>query len=265
MLVKVRLPATMPQLPQIPKMSIPVSMSDVDMTLSSFPSSSNILLSLLAVTVLATFVRTLWLGLQEHFALVHEKKQQQRSAAVVPVQAQEKSAMPQPEQLQTAEVPSSWLWGLIRWERHHPAPSVPSSEFTNEKQSWPQYEPRRSPAAPGKRTGPAFARPLPTLYESDIPVSMAKMIMSRHTFRRPTSRPPPARAANTVQIQRKIPPPPTTSSSLTRPPSPPSPVSRSRSPSPPLPVTRSHSRSPSPPRIPPATSEEALRSSGLIV
>ncbi|KAH6903196.1 hypothetical protein BKA70DRAFT_1301867, partial [Coprinopsis sp. MPI-PUGE-AT-0042] len=184
MLVRVRLPATMPQLPQMPRMSIPplpVSMSDVDLTLSGFPSSSNILLSLFAVFVLASFVRALWVGLQEHLALVQEKKQQQQHP--IPAQSlmppQEKSALPQPAE-QTSNVTSSWLWGLVRWERH-PVASA-QSNFSNEKQSWPQYEHRRAPSMSqvGRRTGPAFARPLPTLYESDIPVSMAKMIMSRH-------------------------------------------------------------------------------------
>jgi len=36
------------------------------------------------------------------------------------------------------------------------------------------------------RSGPAFDRPIPAIYQSKEPVSMAKMIMSRHTFRRPS-------------------------------------------------------------------------------
>ncbi|KAE9402720.1 hypothetical protein BT96DRAFT_974132 [Gymnopus androsaceus JB14] len=36
------------------------------------------------------------------------------------------------------------------------------------------------------RSGPAFEQPLPAIYQSKEPVSMAKMIMSRHTFRRPS-------------------------------------------------------------------------------
>jgi len=35
------------------------------------------------------------------------------------------------------------------------------------------------------RAGPRFQPPPPALYENPVPLSMAKMIMSRHTFRRP--------------------------------------------------------------------------------
>ncbi|KAF9078470.1 hypothetical protein BDP27DRAFT_1309625 [Rhodocollybia butyracea] len=36
------------------------------------------------------------------------------------------------------------------------------------------------------RSRPTFEQPLPAIYQSKEPVSMAKMIMSRHTFRRPS-------------------------------------------------------------------------------
>lgn len=42
---------------------------------------------------------------------------------------------------------------------------------------------------------------------------MAKMIMSRHTFRRPAARPPPVRSARAVQYSRKYVPPPSPSES----------------------------------------------------
>lgn len=45
----------------------------------------------------------------------------------------------------------------------------------------------------------------PALYNTKVPLSMAKIIMSRHTFRRPPSRPPPVRATNVPQYQRKMP------------------------------------------------------------
>jgi hypothetical protein len=38
-----------------------------------------------------------------------------------------------------------------------------------------------------------------------VPASMAKMIMSRHIFRRPSSRPPPVRNANAPQYSKKLP------------------------------------------------------------
>jgi len=53
------------------------------------------------------------------------------------------------------------------------------------------------------KLGPAFVAPLPAIYQSDVPVSMAKMIMSRHNYRRPTpprkvSTPAPRRAMSMV-------------------------------------------------------------------
>ncbi|KAH7910399.1 hypothetical protein BJ138DRAFT_1008912 [Hygrophoropsis aurantiaca] len=47
---------------------------------------------------------------------------------------------------------------------------------------------RRSDTLPvnwKRRQGPQFQPPLPALYENPMPLSMAKIIMSRHTFRRP--------------------------------------------------------------------------------
>uniref|UniRef100_A0A0W0FBP3 Uncharacterized protein n=1 Tax=Moniliophthora roreri TaxID=221103 RepID=A0A0W0FBP3_MONRR len=40
------------------------------------------------------------------------------------------------------------------------------------------------------RRGPSFEQPLPAIYQSQEPISMAKMIMSRHTFRRPGQKMP---------------------------------------------------------------------------
>jgi len=282
MLLTVRIPTSMP------KMSMPLSMSDVDFTLAVLPSASTILLSLVAACILTSFVRALVIGLREHLALVRQKRQQH--AHPVPAQAiaaqVEKAAASAAAPARPPRRPlAAWVWGLVRWEsllsRRSGGAATPGEQtsFINEKQGWssPQTSPRRPPlmSQVGRRSGPAFSRPLPTLYESDIPVSMAKMIMSRHTFRRPSSRPPPARSTNTVQIQRKAPLlPPQASSSLARPPSPPS---RSPSPSPPSSPSssRSNSRSPSPPRRlsrspPPAAptdlpAEGTLRASGSIV
>ncbi|KAJ8700601.1 hypothetical protein PTI98_003614 [Pleurotus ostreatus] len=44
-----------------------------------------------------------------------------------------------------------------------------------------------SASAASRRTQNAFETPLPAVYQSVKPVSMAKMIMSRHTYRRPTA------------------------------------------------------------------------------
>jgi hypothetical protein len=42
------------------------------------------------------------------------------------------------------------------------------------------------PMSPPIRSGPTFEQPLPAIYQSKEPLSMAKLIMSRHTFRRPS-------------------------------------------------------------------------------
>ncbi|PPQ68383.1 hypothetical protein CVT25_007921 [Psilocybe cyanescens] len=91
---------------------------------------------------------------------------------------------------------SSCLWGLVKWDS---LPAVPSRSGRG---GWQQPSPQMQQT---RRPGPAFDHPLPALYDTQVPASMAKMIMSRHTFRRPTSRPPPVRATNVPQYQRKTP------------------------------------------------------------
>ncbi|KAH7883029.1 hypothetical protein F5I97DRAFT_166673 [Phlebopus sp. FC_14] len=54
-----------------------------------------------------------------------------------------------------------------------------------------------------RRSGPQFQPPPPALYESPVPLSMAKMIMSRHTFRRPNPNRP--RRASLVSASRSTP------------------------------------------------------------
>ncbi|KAF8188834.1 hypothetical protein K438DRAFT_1833414 [Mycena galopus ATCC 62051] len=53
----------------------------------------------------------------------------------------------------------------------------------------------RRPDAAARAVRPMIEAPLPAIYESETPVSMAKIIMSRHTYRAPPPRrtPPPAR------------------------------------------------------------------------
>jgi len=182
---------------------------------------------------------------------------------------------------------SSWLWGLVKWDQLPAfpleAPSVQNSNVgqgasvgMSEKRGWfhvpqpQQAATRRPPVVSIRRPGPAFDRPLPAVYQSDMPVSMAKMIMSRHTFRRPSSRPPPARPATIqIQVQRRpgspsstpllprtlpnsIVIPTSSSSSLSQPTSPPS-----RSPSPP---SASSSGSSTISRTPSPTSPSSSRS-----
>ncbi|KJA22854.1 hypothetical protein HYPSUDRAFT_66817 [Hypholoma sublateritium FD-334 SS-4] len=137
------------------------------------------------------------------------------SSAAVPTAASAASAIP------PAEAPrptTSWLWGLVRWEA---LPALPVARgrgwaqavgmqqaqgiLATQQQQQRFQQQQQHPQQQRGRRGPAFEHPLPALYEAGPPVSMAKMIMSRHTFRRPTSRPPPARSANTVQYQRRSP------------------------------------------------------------
>ncbi|KDR80890.1 hypothetical protein GALMADRAFT_135978 [Galerina marginata CBS 339.88] len=96
----------------------------------------------------------------------------------------------------TEKKTSSWLWGLVKWDS---LPALP------ERGRWQAPPPQMQQVQPGRRQGPAFEHPLPALYNTEVPVSMAKMIMSRHTFRRPASRPPPVRNPNAPQYQRKLP------------------------------------------------------------
>ncbi|KAF8961488.1 hypothetical protein BDZ97DRAFT_1828495 [Flammula alnicola] len=116
---------------------------------------------------------------------------------------------------------TTWFWGLVKWDSLPSLPVVRSatagrgrgvggvSMSETERGRWhsqqQQQHSQQEMQQQGRRPGPAFDHPLPALYESEIPVSMAKMIMSRHTFRRPTSRPPPVRNANAPQYQRRTP------------------------------------------------------------
>ncbi|KAF8351968.1 hypothetical protein F5887DRAFT_1068342 [Amanita rubescens] len=72
------------------------------------------------------------------------------------------------------------------------APQNPSqAPQLHRGQSWSQV----------RRPGPAFETPLPALYQTEVPVSMAKIIMSRHTYRKPTPRPPSRSPSPTPQMQ----------------------------------------------------------------
>ncbi|KAJ6587956.1 hypothetical protein B0H19DRAFT_1097561 [Mycena capillaripes] len=131
--------------------------------------------------------------------------------------------------------PKSWLGGLLSWETLPPLslsasfdvlPAIPIALSGPGSVTGPPPAMRGRHVYRGGR-GVGFVRrpeaalsarprieaPLPAIYESQTPVSMAKMIMSRHTHRRP-SPPAPRRSA---------------SSPARRPPSPPSDHARSAS------------------------------------
>jgi len=113
------------------------------------------------------------------------------------------TAAPATTTTMTDKKTTSWFWGLIKWDSLPALPSVRNRingvSMSETERGWQPQQQR------GRRPGPAFEHPLPALYQSDVPVSMAKMIMSRHTFRRPTSRPPPARTTSAPQYQRRTP------------------------------------------------------------
>ncbi|GLB39683.1 hypothetical protein LshimejAT787_0701930 [Lyophyllum shimeji] len=199
---------------QIPTSSMSVSVSSISFAPlgNAIPSYSSILLSLLASLVLLSFVRAAFLCLRSS---VGNKAQQQ-----VQVQVEGKSGERQEESRQRR---TSWAWGLLTLERL-PTFSLPVSLTMGQSDSngrgvGMQQKRAEAPSQPwqpprSRRGGPTFETPLPALYQSDVPVSMAKMIMSRHTYRKPTNRPP----------ARALPPPtrtqaPTPASSSSHPPS----------------------------------------------
>ncbi|KAG7095638.1 hypothetical protein E1B28_006361 [Marasmius oreades] len=58
-----------------------------------------------------------------------------------------------------------------------PPPRLPTSNHTRSQ---------KEQAMSFHRRGPTFEQPLPAIYQSQEPLSMAKLIMSRHTLRRPS-------------------------------------------------------------------------------
>jgi len=175
---------------KLPTSSISFSMSTVFFpTLpDSLPSNTSILLSLLATLVILSFVRAALLCFRPNTG----KQVQQPTQTQAEAKAAEQSES-------TIQRRSSRAWGLLIWDNLRTI-SLPISLTMAEKETAGKgigLQGKR-PAAPSqpwqpvrsKRGGPAFETPLPALYQSGEPMSMAKMIMSRHTYRRPTSRPP---------------------------------------------------------------------------
>ncbi|TFK31552.1 hypothetical protein BDQ12DRAFT_729459 [Crucibulum laeve] len=187
-------------------------MATVDLSLS-VPSSS-ILLSLLASVVLLAAIRAAVIYLRPQ-GPAHE----QHSEKLILAQEQGHHPLKGSEGGNTgSERPtSSWGWGFLTWES---LPALPVSLTMSEHGAKgrgvglgagsmlaKQQQQTQNMQQQWQRRGPAFERPLPALYQTEVPASMAKMIMSRHTFRRPASRPPP-RSATTIppiQIQRRTP------------------------------------------------------------
>lgn len=168
-------------------------MSNVALPLSTHTS---ILLSLLASLFLLAVIRAALLFLRTRSSSSSQKQ--------VLVQEQPKTVGQQ-----SSPSSSSWGLGFFTWDN---LPTLPVSLKVSENDMKgrgvgfvaPQ-EPPVQPWQPGRRVGPSFDHPLPAVYQTDVPVSMAKMIMSRHTFRKPTLRPPskPARGGSQMQYTRR--------------------------------------------------------------
>ncbi|KAF8646661.1 hypothetical protein AX16_007159 [Volvariella volvacea WC 439] len=75
-----------------------------------------------------------------------------------------------------------------------PPPPPPASSSTRQQQ-------QNSVHVQSLRRGaPVFDRPLPSIYQTQVPMSMAKIIMSRHTHRRPGAVRPPPPTNSTVPL-----------------------------------------------------------------
>lgn len=174
------------QLPAAP-MSMPVPPISFDS--DRLPSCTSVFLSLLATLVLVSFVRAALLCLRGNV----DSKLLQQSQVQVVEKAVERSD-------DAKQRPGSWKWSLSSWKAVSvPSLSLPLSLAPIDKDSvrrgvgmQGKSETRRHehwPAPRVRKGGPTFETPLPALYQSE-PLSMAKLIMSRHTYRKPTGRPP---------------------------------------------------------------------------
>lgn len=179
---------------------------------AKFPSVTALALALVASVVLIVLVRVAFIRLVNIFNVP-------KSSA--DVDANEKGTHPSPSLHSTEPLNArsskygamstwSWCWSW-RWEGL--PVSLPVSLAVTEK-DWPgadagigvtaamqqqqqlgqQGQQRQPPKLTWQkhRRSLGFEPPLPALYDTPVPASMAKMIMSRHTYRRPgPNRPPP--------------------------------------------------------------------------
>ncbi|KAI6041452.1 hypothetical protein EDC04DRAFT_1253074 [Pisolithus marmoratus] len=124
------------------------------------------------------------------------------------------------DQEKTSMVPLSLLPKLRATQRWNASTSLPFTFYLPEKVPQPENNigelPRRSASLPvvswqPRTLGPQFQPPPPALYENPVPLSMAKLIMSRHTFRKPnpnrprrTSIPSPKRPMSSPQTPSRL-------------------------------------------------------------
>ncbi|KAG5730439.1 hypothetical protein E4T56_gene15768, partial [Termitomyces sp. T112] len=158
---------------QLPSSSMSISSMSLPSLAHSLPSNSSVLLSLLASFVLLSFVRVAFLCFSKYIGTQPQKQAQ--------IQVEGKAADSSEGSRQHR---SPWPWRRFTWGSLPSLPvslAVPGNE-THGKGVGMQE--KRSPqpwqTVRGRRGGPTFETPLPALYQSKEPLSMAKMIMSRH-------------------------------------------------------------------------------------
>ncbi|KAF8625083.1 hypothetical protein AX15_005564 [Amanita polypyramis BW_CC] len=110
------------------------------------------------------------------------------------------SGAPRSSVVKGSAVPPARGPAVVMRQVHMSAPPRPGSETSQQPPSAPHPN-RGQTWQQVRRSGPAFETPVPTLYQTDVPASMAKIIMSRHTYRKPTQRSPSRSPSPSSQIQ----------------------------------------------------------------
>ncbi|TFK61441.1 hypothetical protein BDN72DRAFT_460131 [Pluteus cervinus] len=102
----------------------------------------------------------------------------------------------------TAKKQSKWTWGWFTWESLPVSlpVSLRATETHNRVIGQGVGVSVRNAMQSVRRGAPIFEGPVPAIYQTEVPVSMAKMIMSRHTFRRPNGARPPPPTNSTVPV-----------------------------------------------------------------
>jgi hypothetical protein len=164
---------------------------------AKFPSISALALSLVASVLLLTLIRAVFARLVTITDITGNADADEKGSRISP------SSNSNDNGPSTYGVLSNWGWS---WKWEGLPLSLPVSLSISEKdcpgvgvgvgvaaaiQQQQQLQPVNM-TWQTRRRSPGFEPPLPALYDTQLPISMAKMIMSRHTYRRPSlSRPPP--------------------------------------------------------------------------
>ncbi|KZP17366.1 hypothetical protein FIBSPDRAFT_957191 [Athelia psychrophila] len=109
----------------------------------------------------------------------------------------------------------SWRWQGLRLslpvsltisEKDHPETGAGMGVAAALRQQQQQMQQRPMIWHAPRQRSPGFEAPLPALYDTPVPVSAAKLIMARHTYRRPN--PPRASATSKPKVSRSRSAPP---------------------------------------------------------